>query len=102
MTIPKRLKGLARKKWLDVVHEINPSTQLNIELLCQYCECFAMYIKATETVEAEGIIKTAGDNGAPYQHPAVGMANKSIDQMRRLYKMLSESAMPESHPFSMD
>lgn len=88
MTPPKRLKGDARKKWLEVFSTFTPRNLMDVEMACQYCECWADYLTARAIVKKEGMM-SVGSNATPYLHPAEGGKNKCIDQMRRLHKVLS-------------
>lgn len=93
MRAPERLSKLAKKKWKAITAEVQPVNPLQVELLTVFCEQWEIYLMAKEQVSQHGMITTAGKNGAPYQYPAVGVMNKAVEQMNKIYKLLTDSTM---------
>ncbi len=49
--------------------------------LAAYCQCWARWIEAEELVAEQGLVAVT-DKGNVIQHPAVGIANTALGQMR--------------------
>lgn len=86
-TLPKPPEWLADeavKEW----HRIGPElirlglfTSVDVTQLAAYCECYAEVIECKKLIESEGRTVTT-EEGAVYQHPAVGQYHRGLTMMR--------------------
>lgn len=81
---PEWLAPEARAEWGRVVNllmERGTLTPGDRACLAAFCQTWADYRTACETVERDGTVAIA-ESGAPYQHPAVGMKNTAVKNLR--------------------
>src|SRR5688500_14574043 len=91
---PSFLNPLALADWNRIVPELNVSS-LDLALVAAFCMAVAQYQTAQEDIAKTGLFSTTA-SGYRIQSPAVGIANKSLEQMRRLAKDLGLSTRPPS------
>lgn len=64
----------------------------------QYADMLALYEKAQALVAKEGLVKFGGKNGAPYPHPAIGVMNTCLKQMRAIEKAVKANGAGKAKP----
>lgn len=92
---PVKLSPLARKQWRLVAKqlgELGLLTVLDEHALVLYCEAFARFRKASEELEAKGLM-VESPNGYLIPSPCVSIVNQSTSQMM---KILTEFGMTPS------
>lgn len=85
---PKGLGVLAKKKWRQItklMHAAGTITLLDGDMLAQYCEAYERRETALQQLGTEYTID--GPKGR-YMNPVLHVANKALDQMVRLSKLL--------------
>lgn len=92
---PHVLSEEAKKHWRTVVKQLHAAkvmTRLDIDALALYCEAYARWVEANESLVKYGmIVKSPG--GFPMQSPWLSISNKAFEQMRA---MLAEFGMTPS------
>jgi len=82
---PTQITGEARKEWRRVIKQLHACpyiTTLERAALAIYCQAWAMFLKAKETVEKHGpLIITK--KGNIVQNPALSVMNKSMEQLSK-------------------
>lgn len=69
--------------------------EMDLTLLESYCECYATFREAQQTVQTEG--QTLADaKGKQYSHPCVAMARAAAESMRKIGSSLGISAASRS------
>lgn len=93
--MPSSLSDNAKKHWRIVCKQLTDAgimTNLDVYALAMYCEAFARWKDANDSIIRFGIVvKTP--NGFPVQSPFLQIANKAFEQMRT---MLVEFGMTPS------
>jgi len=88
MKCPKRLTSDdAKAKWKAISPCFDLNSKLDVELLTQFCEVFAVYKRAESELAKSELISVA-PNGARYGHPSVNIMKTMSDTMRRIYKAI--------------
>jgi P27 family predicted phage terminase small subunit len=84
---PAWLVGEARREWRRMAKELYGLGLLTVvdrAALAAYCQCWARWVKAEGELGADKVTLTiTTDKGNVIQNPLVGIANTSMDQMRR-------------------
>ena len=81
---PTWLHREAKREWRRIVPELlrlNLLTIVDRAALAAYCQAYARWYEAEKLVKTEGALAYTLQ-GNVYQHPAVGMANKAMHEMR--------------------
>lgn len=81
---PAWLAREAKREWRRIAKELETLgllTRVDRAALAAYCQCYARWREAEELVAREGLTETT-DKGNVIQHPAVGIANKAMAEMR--------------------
>lgn len=89
---PAWLAKEAKREWRRIAKELEDLgllTRVDRAALAAYCQCYSRWKDAEALVAAEGLTETT-DKGNVIQHPAVGIANKAMAEMRAF---LSEFGM---------
>lgn len=83
---PQWLSVESREVWEIVLGELRTVDGLLARVdafaLARYCDDWVQYWAASRIIAASGMVSVS-DNGAEYQHPAVGIRNKAADRMSR-------------------
>lgn len=85
---PKDLSAEAKRKWKSTVKLMTDAgliSRLDVDLLAMYCEAWARRQDAMR--QLGGVYVLDGDKGK-YQNPILHVANKAMDQMIRVSKLL--------------
>lgn len=91
--MPRQLGKIAKKKWKAVVQlmtDASTITRLDVDLLAFYCEAYERQQIALKELGTNYILD--GDKGK-YQNPVLHVANKALDQMLKLSKLLGLDKM---------
>ena len=83
---PDWLTEVARAHWPLVAKQLNDAgilTSIDGQALAMYCEAFATWREAMDTIACEGSI-VRSQNGFPIQSPWLAIANRAHDDMRKL------------------
>lgn len=83
--VPRHLNREARAEWKRVVYELHGAgllTRIDRAALAAYCQAWSTWVLASKQVEDEGITLTT-EKGYVYPHPAVGVRERAMEQMRR-------------------
>ncbi len=86
---PKELSKEAKKKWKEMIALLQDNgtlTRLDGDLLACYCEAHARRQRALMDVAKNGDV--LGQGTSSFQNPALAIANKAMDQIMRLSKLL--------------
>src|SRR5690606_16722696 len=85
---PAHLKGEARREWKRIVPELldlRVLSRVDRAALAAYCQAYARWVDAEEIIRREGLLvvyETKGGTLYQQQHPAVGIANEALRQMK--------------------
>lgn len=85
-TCPGHVRGVAKREWTRVTRELKALglvSQIDRAALAAYCIAYGRWVEAERQVRTEGAIVLT-DKGNPIQNPALAIANKAMDQMRKL------------------
>jgi P27 family predicted phage terminase small subunit len=89
---PASIKGPALKIWKEMIALLSGAgtlTKLDGPILKRYCVIAARLDKAERAITREGAIRRGkGRRGIAYQNPQLFVANKCIDQLESLGKLL--------------
>lgn len=83
---PPHLNDLAKQHWADVLTTLSVGRELlpeDIDLLALYCDFYARWVKARESIDSMGLVVKAGD-GKPVANPFLSIADQCASQMRAL------------------
>lgn len=79
---PKELSKEAKRKWKEAAGKLASAgilTTLDLDALSAYCEAFAVWRQATDTLQKEG--QTYGHGELKKPHPAVAIMQASAREM---------------------
>jgi len=85
---PAWLAKEAKREWRRIASELESLgllTRVDRASLAAYCQCYARWVEAEAAlVKLDGgmTLTTTTDKGNLIQHPAVGIANKAMSEMR--------------------
>jgi len=85
-TCPKHLDKAARAEWKRVSAELSICgllTTVDRAALAAYCSAWSRWVAAEEQIAAQGLVIISPKSGYPVQNPYVGIANTSLDIMRK-------------------
>ena len=84
---PTHLDKVAKAEWkriIRVLGEVSNLKPVDSTVLAAYCTCYSRWVKAEEGVQKIGLIVKSPKSGFPIQNPLVGLANKTLVEMRKL------------------
>lgn len=82
---PAYLDDVALAEWHSLapeLHRIGVLTIVDRTALAAYCESFSQFVRASETLRAEGDV-TIGAHGGQVAHPCVAIANQAKSMMHK-------------------
>jgi len=85
-TCPKHLDKAAKAEWRRVSAELYACgllTTVDRAALAAYCTAWSRWAAAEEQIAAQGLVIISPKSGYPVQNPYVGIANTSLDIMRK-------------------
>lgn len=85
-TCPQHLNKEAKREWKRISAELAALgllTSVDRAALAAYCSSWSRWIDAEENVQKFGAVIKSPKSGYPVQNPYVGIANTSLDQMRK-------------------
>ncbi|MEM6560029.1 MAG: phage terminase small subunit P27 family [Planctomycetota bacterium] len=95
---PKHLGDEARKEWRRVTKQLadlNLLTDLDRAVLAAYCQAWGRWVEAETELRKHGpVVKSP--SGYPIQNPYLSIANKAMEQMRKLLPELGLSPSSRS------
>lgn len=83
---PFHLDDLAREEWdrtTTELLELGVLGRIDRASLAAYCVAWSRWVQAEQQVQDEGFVLTSKEGGQ-YQHPALAVANKAMEQMTKL------------------
>lgn len=83
---PKHFEGEALAEWKRITGELQTLrlvSNIDRAALVSYCQAWADYVKACDTIEDEGEVITS-EKGGLYQNPWVSIKNSAMDRMVRI------------------
>lgn len=83
---PDHFEGVALDEWTRITLELQTLrlvSNIDRASLVAYCQAWADYVKACDTVEEEGEVITS-EKGGLYQNPWVSIKNSAMDRMVRI------------------
>lgn len=92
---PNHLPLEAKRHWrrtVKILVELGIATELDRDVLEQYCACYARWREAEEKIREEGPFLTS-EKGVPYQSPWL---NISLSMMKTMLKLMAELGMTPS------
>jgi P27 family predicted phage terminase small subunit len=85
-TCPKHLNKGARAEWKRISADLSASgllTTVDRAALGAYCAVYSRWVDAEESIAKFGLVIKSPKSGFPIANPYVGIANTSLEQMRR-------------------
>jgi P27 family predicted phage terminase small subunit len=82
---PKWLKGDALKQWkkvMPILDGMGVITMADEDAVAAYCVAYAQFVKATEDIEANGIVVDSYRGGVA-RNPAIQVQTGALDQMNK-------------------
>lgn len=83
---PDHLNPLARQHWREVLDSLGPDRGLcqeDVDLLALYCDFYARWVKARESIDGMGLVVKSPD-GKPVTNPFIAIADQCASQMKNL------------------
>lgn len=83
---PDHFEGEALAEWKRITQELQTLrlvSAIDRASLVSYCQAWADYVKACDTIDEEGEVITS-DKGGLYQNPWVSIKNSAMDRMVRI------------------
>lgn len=85
-TCPKHLDKAGQAEWKRISAELlslGLLTAVDRAALAAYCATWSRWINAEQNIQKLGAVIKSPKSGYPVQNPYVGIANTSLDQMRK-------------------
>ena len=86
MSPPAHLNAPARQHWAELLESLAAGhglTREDVDLLAVYCDFYARWVKARESIDAMGLVVKSSD-GKPIANPFIAIADQCATQMRFL------------------
>ncbi len=85
-TCPRHLDKEAKAEWKRISSELITLvllTSVDRAALAAYCAAWSRWVTAESQIQKFGLVIKSPKSGFPMQNPFVGVANTSLDQMRK-------------------
>jgi P27 family predicted phage terminase small subunit len=90
---PDHLDKVAKAEWkriLRVLGEVSNLKPVDSTVLAAYCQTYSRWVEAEKKIQDFGMVIKSPKSGFPINSPYVGIANKTLVEMR---KLLAEMGM---------
>ena len=96
---PKVLTGAALEEWNRLTVELDKTgilTMLDMEVLATFCKVYVRWCEAEAELDKGALVVKAPNTGYPILNPYLGIANRALDQLRKLANELGLSPAARS------